>query len=170
MAQILGVSTRTVSRRLAYFNLSVRARYCNLSDNELDDLIQALQREHPNLGYRMMRSLLLTNGITVQELRVRQSLRRVDPAGVAYRWARSVHRRAYRVPCPNALWHIDGYHALVRWKLIIHGGINGFSRLIVYLGCSPNNCSSTVFNLFINACSFILTTLCVSATHRPIAE
>ena len=50
---------------------------------------------------------------------------------------------------------VSHYHALVRWKLIIHGGIDGFSRLIVYLGCSPNNCSSTVFNLFINACSYV---------------
>lgn len=152
---MLGVSTRTVSRRLASLNLRIRTRYSNLSDNELDAVIQAQQHEHPNLGYRMMRSLLLTYGITVQELRVRQSQRRIDPTGVAYRWARSIHRRAYRVSCPNALWHIDSYHALIRWKLIIHGGIDGFSRLIVYLSCSANNYSNTVFSLFINACSYV---------------
>ena len=80
-------------------------------------------------------------------------MKRIDPIGVAHRWARSIHRRRYRVSCPNALWHIDGYHALIRWKLVIHGGIDGFSRLIVYLGCSANNRSDTVFGLFIEACS-----------------
>ena len=34
---------------------------------------------------------------------------------------------------PNSLWHIDGYHKLIRWRVIIHGGIDGFSRLPVYL-------------------------------------
>ncbi len=80
-------------------------------------------------------------------------MRRVDPLGVAYRWARSIHRRRYQVPCPNSLWHIDSYHGLIRWKLIIHGGIDGFSRLIVYLRCSSNNLSDTVFDCFIKACS-----------------
>ena len=32
-----------------------------------------------------------------------------------------------------------------------HGGIDGYSRCIVYLTCSPNNCASTVLNLFIHA-------------------
>ena len=155
MALILGVSPRTVSRRLAAFNLTIRARYTQLSDGEVDDIIRTEQQEHPNLGYRMMRSLLLTNGINLQERCVRQSLRRVDPIGVAHRWACSIHRRVYRVSCPNALWHIDSYHALIRWRLIIHGGIDGFSRLVVYLSCSANNCSSTVFELFINACTYV---------------
>ena len=24
---------------------------------------------------------------------------------------------------PNALWHIDGHHALIRWRLVTHGGL-----------------------------------------------
>ncbi len=83
-----------------------------------------------------MKSLLSTYGINIQEQRIRLSMRRVDPIGVAHRWARSIHRRVYRVSCPNALWHIDAYHALIRWKLIVHGGIDGFSRSIVFLSCS----------------------------------
>ncbi len=27
------------------------------------------------------------------------------------------------------LWHIDGHHSLIRWGLVVHGGIDGFSRL-----------------------------------------
>ena len=32
-----------------------------------------------------------------------------------------------------------------------HAGIDGYSRLIVYIHCSPNNKASTVYNLFLGA-------------------
>lgn len=35
-----------------------------------------------------------------------------------------------------------------RWRLVIHGGIDGFARFIVYLRCSANNTSGTVLSLF----------------------
>ena len=50
---------------------------------------------------------------------------------------------------PNALWHLDGYHKLIRWKLIVHGCIDGYSRLIVYLKIAPNNRSATVLKCFL---------------------
>ena len=49
--------------------------------------------------------------------------------------------------------HTDGHHKLVRWRFITHGGIDGFSRLIVYLKCSVNNKASTVYENFTNAIS-----------------
>lgn len=54
---------------------------------------------------------------------------------------------------PNSLWHIDGYHKLIRWRLIIHGGIDGFSRLPVFLRVSPNNSSETVLRAFLDGVS-----------------
>jgi hypothetical protein len=44
--------------------------------------------------------------------------------------------------------HIDGHHKLINWRFVIHGGIDGFSRCIVYLECSPNNYAATVLELF----------------------
>ena len=35
--------------------------------------------------------------------------------------------------------------------MVIHGGIDGYSRCIVYLKCSPNNYASTVLDLFCDA-------------------
>ena len=29
----------------------------------------------------------------------------------------------------RSLWHIDGYHKLIRCKIVIHGGIDGYSRM-----------------------------------------
>ena len=44
--------------------------------------------------------------------------------------------------------HIDGNHKLIRWRFVIHGGIDGYSRKIVYLHCSNNNKALTVLYLF----------------------
>lgn len=46
---------------------------------------------------------------------------------------------------------LDGNHKLIRWKFVVHGGIDGYSRMIVYLHCSTNNRASTVYDLFLKA-------------------
>ena len=38
----------------------------------------------------------------------------------------------------------DGNHKLIRYRLVILGGIDGISRVIAYLKCSNNNTASTV--------------------------
>ncbi|KAK7105858.1 uncharacterized protein [Littorina saxatilis] len=78
---------------------------------------------------------------------------RVDPGGVAMRALHMLplRRRLYSVPGPNHLWHIDGYHKLVHWKIIIHGGIDGYSRCITFLSASDNNRAATVHDLFVQS-------------------
>ena len=51
------------------------------------------------------------------------------------------------------MWHIDGTHKLVRWKLVIHYGIDGFSRMVVFARCSTNNCAVTVLEIVLQAIS-----------------
>jgi hypothetical protein len=95
----------------------------------------------------MIRSM----GIIVHRERLRDSLRRIDTFGILNRWAEIIPRRRYNVVSPNALWHIDGNHKLIRWRFIIHGGIDGYSRMIVYLKCNGNNKSTTVLLHFCEA-------------------
>lgn len=38
-----------------------------------------------------------------------------------------------------------------RWRIVVHGGIDGFSRLIVYLSAATNNRAPTVLNCFLEA-------------------
>lgn len=62
-------------------------------------------------------------------------------------------------PQPAALDDINYFHiflnflslynfSISRWKIVIHGGIDGYTRIPVYLKCSGNNKASTVFELF----------------------
>nr|XP_029131653.1 uncharacterized protein LOC114918130 [Labrus bergylta] len=135
--------------------LRVSDTYSSVSDRELDAVIAEIHINHRNTGYRMMGSFLRARGLRVQIPRVRDSLRRVDPDGTELRAManRTLRRRQYSVPAPNAMWHIDGNHKLIRWRFVVHGGIDGFSRLIVYLSAATNNRASTVLESFSGAVS-----------------
>ena len=115
IAIILGVSIRTVRRRMSDYNLTVRMFYANISDEELDRIVAEIQQQFPTCGNRQMQGHLLSRGIRVQQHRVRESQRRVDPAGSIMRRLRIIHRRRYHVNGPQALWHIDGNHKLIRY-------------------------------------------------------
>ncbi|KAF7645265.1 hypothetical protein LDENG_00207310, partial [Lucifuga dentata] len=41
--------------------------------------------------------------------------------------------------CPNFIWHIDGNHKLIRWKLVVHGAMDGYSMMLTFCHCSNNN-------------------------------
>ncbi|WAR07795.1 hypothetical protein MAR_017753, partial [Mya arenaria] len=155
ISELLNVSKRTVERRMEEFNLSIRQTYSNLSDNDLRQEVEELCSSFPNVGYRTIQSLLLSQGLKVQELRVRQAVRECDPCGVLFRkvflTSCRIQRRTYSVSGPQALWHIDGNHKLIRWRLVIHGGIDGYSRFPVYLNVSNNNRADTVLYAFLEA-------------------
>lgn len=51
----------------------------------------------------------------------------------------------------NSCLILDGHHKLIRWRLVTHCGIDGYSRLIVFAKCSSNNRSTTVYDLFLDA-------------------
>ena len=96
----------------------------------------------------MMQGHLRAQNINMQRNRIQDSLRRVDPVYSALRWGLVSYRRVYSVPAPQSLWHIDGHHALIRWRFVTHGGIDGYSRMIVVLRCSTDNKAETVRHLF----------------------
>lgn len=41
--------------------------------------------------------------------------------------------------------------SLIRWGFVVHGAVDGYSRLIVYLHCSFNNQTNAVLQLFMQA-------------------
>jgi len=114
IATMLGVSLRTVRRRMDEYNLTVRSRYSDVDDARLDQTVRELKQHFANSGYRMMDGLLRQHGIRVQQVRVRESMHRTDPHGTTVRLADLIQRRKYQVPGPQSLWHIDGNHKLIR--------------------------------------------------------
>ena len=46
---------------------------------------------------------------------------------------------------------VDGHHKFIRWRLVTHGAIDGYSRLVLYLKCSANKTASTVYESFLKA-------------------
>ena len=40
-----------------------------------------------------------------------------------------------------------------RWRIVVHGGIDGYTRIPVYLQCATNNRAETVLQLFEQAVS-----------------
>ena len=116
ISAMFSVSVRTIRRRLTEYNLSVSAIYTDISDDELDSVIQSLIHEFPSSGYRMMDGYLRGRGLRIQQGRLRSAMQRCDPHGVVLRWLGQIHPRAsYSVYGPQALWHIDGNHKLVRY-------------------------------------------------------
>ncbi|XP_048036887.1 uncharacterized protein LOC125262256 isoform X2 [Megalobrama amblycephala] len=150
IARLLGVSKFTIHRRMGEWGLSVKATYSNITDAELDALVATIHTSNPNAGYRMMMGLLRAQGHRVQWDRVRSSMHRVDTASIVYRMSQlgCVVRRTYSVPSPKSLMHIDTNHKLIRYNIVIFGGIDGFSRKIMYLGVSNNNLVSTTLSFF----------------------
>lgn len=86
------------------------------------------------LGFKVRRSNMRA---------VLQSLNR--PSLIGYG---RITRRIYSVPWVNSLWHIDGHHKLNPWGIVIHGGIDGFSRMNVFMVASNNNRADTMHMAF----------------------
>ena len=143
------VSRWTLSRRIDGYRIRECTGFSFLSNNELDNLINVFQTKHgAYVGRSMVTGHLKSLGLKIQQKRIAQALVRVDPKNSRIRWACLIKRRKYQVPGPNSLWHADGHHSLISWGFVIHGAIDGYSRLIVYLRCATNNCKETVLSLF----------------------
>ena len=131
LARSLQVHRHTLRKQLRDHGIA-RPVHSTISDQDLDELIAAYKELHPKSGIRYVLGFLSQVGLHIQRARVRDSLRRTDALGQALRNHATIDRRVYIVPFPNYLWHIDGHHKLIRWGIVIHGGADGFDRVVCY--------------------------------------
>lgn len=152
MAEALGTSESTIRRRLNQYGIQLRV-WTDISDDDLDNKVKEIIGTNKRIGPNSIRVRLGMDGINVTRKSVRDSCHRIDPAGSALRSLErnNIQRRTYKVAGPNSLWHLDGNHKLIRWGFVIHGAIDGYSRLVTFLHASLNNLSTTVFDLFTGA-------------------
>ena len=154
IATMFDVSTKTIKRRVHQFGLEDEVqKFSDLSDETLNEIVGSIFQDFPNCGIRRMRGFLKARGFNVQWRMIRHSMWRVDPEGLLLRRIQlnTLNRRRYFVPGSLALWHLDGNHKFIRWRFVIHGCIDGYSRRIMFLRCSTNNRANTVLDLFLEA-------------------
>jgi hypothetical protein len=130
LANSLGIHRDTLRRNLKEHDLYNAIQFADISSDDLDTLLRFYKQRKPNSGVRYAAAFLRVFGIRVQQKRIHQSLQRIDGLGQILRNHAAIDRRTYEVPRPNHLWHIDGYHKLIRWGFVIHGGADGFCRTV----------------------------------------
>ncbi|KAF5381556.1 hypothetical protein D9615_005527 [Tricholomella constricta] len=172
IADIYGCSARTIRRRLVEFGLSspgppvytdvqhtngsierifssgVSSDLLQISDAELDQVMLNIYEQFPSFRRRMIDGYLLRIGEHVPRQRILDSYLRVIGPTTSTFATRRIQRRVYSVPGPNSLWHHDGQHGLIHWKIVIHAFIDGFSRFSLGIHASNNNRAETVLCLF----------------------
>ena len=67
---MLSVSTRTVQRRAAEVNVSMR-RVTPKSDGDIDEAVLRIKNDHPEAGERMLDGYLRSVGLSVPRSRLR---------------------------------------------------------------------------------------------------
>ena len=108
----------------------VHTKYSSIEDLDLDALVKAYKIQKPEAGSRYIRGHLRSVGIRVQKQRVLDSLERVDRVGWFIQRCAVICWRKYFSSRPNALWHCDGHHKLIKYGFVIHGFIDGNCRTV----------------------------------------
>ncbi|CAC5385149.1 unnamed protein product [Mytilus coruscus] len=148
IAKLLLVSERTIYRRMAHFGLS-KLKFSEIDDDGLERVVSETIKDFPMCGEQMLRQLLKSKSLKIQRWRFRDIIHEIGSSGVQARKAGRLHQRTYNVMASNHLWHIDTNHKLIRWRFVIIGGVDGFSRMIMFLSCNDKNTSKTVLESFL---------------------
>jgi hypothetical protein len=100
VANVLMVSRSTLWRRFTEMGLPMNY-YTDITDSELDGVIEIMVRDFPRNGIVMLWGQLKSMNIIVTRQRVTESLMRVSPQLVQLRRSRAITRRVYNVRLPN---------------------------------------------------------------------
>ena len=123
-ARALKVHRHTVKNYLRSYRIQTK-EYSQLSDEELDILVEEFKRKRPSTGLSYLRGHLTQRGWRIQRDCLLAAISRVDGIQKALRKNTVIQRRKYTSPRPNAVWHMDGHHKLGPWGIIIHASIDG---------------------------------------------
>ena len=116
-------------------------RSSRLSTNEVDNVIeQCVARVGPSYGRRTLTGLLRSEGITVGEQRVRESMRRVTPVYIEHR-----HRNTYHQINPVPYYaqyyghklHIDQNEKLIQFGVTHVAAADGYSGKLMGIITMP---------------------------------
>jgi len=96
-----GVSKKSIRRRRdSYSMASSRELFPEISDDEVDNLVEQVLQKSQNSGEKMTMGWFRGRRIRVQRWRLRPSIMRVDPVGRELRQRPVTKRRVYSAPAP----------------------------------------------------------------------
>ncbi|KAL0564992.1 hypothetical protein V5O48_017044, partial [Marasmius crinis-equi] len=173
LADVYQVNTRTVRRRAleqglvpagqpVYIDFEVddtviqlyqssSGAQTDINDDKLDEVMAEIVVSFPSFGRRLIHGHLKYMGLHIPRSRVEDSYRCIIGAPLHSFGIQCITQRIYTVAGPNSLWHHDGQHGLIRYKIVIHAFVDGFSRFVTGIHTSNNNLSTTVLDLFLEA-------------------
>jgi hypothetical protein len=128
LARDLGISSKTLKKRLDEASISYGDT--DISDDALDNIVRAFRESKPQVGLSYVVGHVREQGLRIPTRRIRMSMLRTGGLASVFRNPTRIPRRQYRVPRPNALWHLDGHHKLILWGIVIHGVIDGYCRTV----------------------------------------
>ena len=146
----LSMSISTL-KRLSFYGFKRNKKDVDLSEVE-GTILHELDGPGSISGYRgMWHTLRIKYNLNVPRKEVEHLMRKLDPVGVEERKRHKLKRRKYVSPGPNHCWHVDGYDKIKPFGFAIHGGIDGYSRRIMWLILDrTNNDPSVTANFFVN--------------------
>ena len=106
-----------------------------MSTHDLQELIRnELYTSSSLVSYRQMTEIINWKyNLNVSKEAVRLALLEVDPQGVEGPRRKTINRGNYYTDGPGDVYHIDGNDKSKKWGFAIHGGIDGFSRKILWV-------------------------------------
>lgn len=123
-----------------------------LDEPRITELVHNFLRDSPGRGVELTRGYLRSQNAFVPREHVRQLVRSIDPEGTELRKRKTIKRRVYNSKGIHHVWHMDGWHKLIKYGLVVHAAIDGCSRFVVFCNCSSNNYAMTVLRHFVGAC------------------
>lgn len=126
----------------------------HLTDEEVNEIIANFIITNKDQGDRMARSHIRSMNLYCTKEQIRSAFILLDPERRAARRLGNftlIPRQQYFSKGPLHVWHMDGNHKLniSKFRIIIHGAIDGHSRALIFLTCSNNNSSKQVLNSFV---------------------
>ncbi|KAE8207396.1 hypothetical protein CF327_g7354 [Tilletia walkeri] len=146
---LLGVSRSTIQRRRSELGIS-KMQSDAISHDQLCSIVLELRSKGAgNEGERAMIGAMRSLRLHVSRARLRLAVAATDPFRALAVRRDLLPRRVYSVPFVNSLWHLDGHHKLIRWRLVIHAAIDGKSRVVTFIRASSDNRAETVARSFL---------------------
>jgi hypothetical protein len=112
-------------------------------DDVVDDIITEFLEGQPLIGETQIIGHVKGNyDIHGTRAQYRASIARCDVDNLRIRKAqfgKVIIRRVYDIKGPHKLWHLDGWHKLIRYMMVVFGCIDGGTRALIYCAIKTNN-------------------------------